>query len=92
MKLPSKKRNDERSNHLSDCHEKCSISMTELMKQGKLVLGEVTFLEHTSCILQKERSSLLFPSAADTSFLCNVFQLKTSKDFLVGWLGFVGVF
>lgn len=58
------------------------------MKQRKLVLGEVTFPQHTSRILQKELSSLLFSSVADTSFLCNVFQLNTSKEFLFGWLGF----
>lgn len=88
-KLPfnrKKKRiDDEQSNSLSVCQQKCGVSMTELMKQGKLVLGEVTFLEHTLCILQSELSSFPLPSAADTSFLCNEFQLKTWKDFF-SWL------
>lgn len=91
MKFPSNRKkikDDKPSNHLSDCQEKCSVSMTELMKQGKLVLGEVTFPEHTSHTLQKELSSLLFSSAADTSLLCNMFQLKTSKDFFVCLVGF----
>lgn len=39
---------------LHTCKE-CSISMTELMKQGHLGLGEVTFPKHTSCILQQEK-------------------------------------
>lgn len=61
------------------------------MKQGKLVLGEVTFPEDTSCILQKELSSLLFSSVADTSFLCNVFSIKNLKGFFAR-LGFVRLF
>lgn len=59
-------------------HKECSVSMTEAMKQGKLVLGEVTFPEHTLCISQQEQASL-FSSTADTSFLYNALQLKTSK-------------
>lgn len=91
VKLPSnrkkKGKDDKQPKHLSDRTEKRSVSMTELMEQGRLVLREVTFPEHTHAFYRKSYHHYCFPQLLTLhSYACVL--IKNLEGFFVWLVGF----